>query len=266
MCQGLPLGHICSCACDCLLTYARSIARRPSLRQLLPLHAPWKGGIRFVQTALTAISSRAKKCASQCGNVNTSQIQPLGVPTLQGPGLRSVPNSSCSTPCKVCQNAKYLLAGVCLDSCPAGHYGIGGSATSRTCHACPEKCSECAVVSGNEVGCSGCKGGYFLLQRDHTCVPSCPGTFMVWHLQKLGVTQPGQQQTALRAQVCCWSRGSQSSLSGCTKCEPGKYAGGGDKASCEFCPRGWHGLDPGDEVLMSGVHSVHSRNMGCRSA
>ena len=98
---------------------------------------------------------------------------------------------------------------------------------------------------GNEVGAAAAEG-YFLLQRDHTCVPSCPRDFYGLASAKTCVTCAGAAANSTSCPGCAAGRwGSQSSLSGCTKCEPGKYAGGGDKASCEFCPRGWHGLNSG---------------------
>ena len=89
-----------------------------------------------------------------------------------------------------------------------------------------------------------------MLQRDHTCVPSCPRDFYGLASAKTCVTCAGAAANSTSCPGCAAGRwGSQSSLSGCTNCEPGKYAGGGDKASCEFCPRGWHGLKPGVEVM-----------------
>ena len=93
-----------TCVKDCPLgTYARARATVSSLtlvqsRECLPCdsfaaHAPWKEDQIYSDCADGYFLTAAKNVPLSVAT-NTSQIQPLGVPALQGPGLRSVPNSS----------------------------------------------------------------------------------------------------------------------------------------------------------------------------
>lgn len=108
-------------------------------------------------------------------------------------------DGSSSSDCLSCMNGRYILSGVCYETCPYATFGDSSSMScqaicpeftysdwsSRVCLSCHKKCLNCFSLEENQ--CSQCFDGYFL--QDSSCVQTCSEEYFLDNDEKACISK-----------------------------------------------------------------------------
>eukprot|EP00047_Mylnosiga_fluctuans_P007031 m.250673 g.250673 ORF g.250673 m.250673 type:complete len:243 (+) comp16839_c0_seq1:184-912(+) len=120
--------------------------------------------------------------ADACPSSHSPTSSDPTLPRACAPNLCHAP-APASSVCTSCRNGKYLLNGLCLNSCPTGYSGTFNSSQffrrceikatpAAVCVAGKSNCQQCA----SSTACAMCKNTAYLLNG--TCYSSCPSGYL----------------------------------------------------------------------------------------
>eukprot|EP00037_Helgoeca_nana_P030437 m.375995 g.375995 ORF g.375995 m.375995 type:complete len:414 (+) comp28189_c0_seq2:112-1353(+) len=128
--------------------------------------------------------------------------------------------------CDFCRESKYLLNGVCVDSCPAGYDSEGSGLYRRQCVPLPAPgyCGayehNCLTCNAESTMCTRCRNSRYL--HNGTCLQNCPNAYIEQGFGRFGrqcaMMSPGQ--TCLARTMGCHDC---SSMTACGKCRDQQY-------------------------------------------